>query len=138
MSLSPQEIASLAALGAPVLCVDTCTVLDVIRDITRETVMPSDVAAGLALLAAAETGSDLVVLMAEQVDLELTTHIEGVEQEASNGLTRFQSQAQRIHDVAVAYGARGLLQVQHIAGHGAGQKGARPLEEGRATDSSQR
>ena len=69
MSLSPQEIASLAALGAPVLCVDTCTVLDVIRDITRETVMPSDVAAGLALLAAAETGSDLVVLMAEQVDL---------------------------------------------------------------------
>ena len=117
MSLSPQEIASLAALGAPVLCVDTCTVLDVIRDITRETVMPSDVAAGLALLAAAETGSDLVVLMAEQVDLELTTHIEGVEQEASNGLTRFQSQAQRIHDVAVAYGARGRLQVQHIAGH---------------------
>lgn len=117
MSLNSQDIASLAALGSPVLCVDTCTVLDVIRDITRDTVTLSDVSAGLALLAKAESSSDLIILMAEQVTLELAANIGGVEQDAMNGLTKFQSQAQRIHDVALAYGATGALQIDHINDH---------------------
>ena len=117
MSLCSSDIASLATLNAPVLCVDTCTVLDVIRDITRETVTPGDALAGLALLAAAETGAALIVLMAEQVSLELASHVAGVEEEALNGLKRFQAQIQRIHDVTVAYGALGPLQVGHISGH---------------------
>lgn len=117
MSLSSQDIASLAMLGSPVLCVDTCTVLDVIRDITRETVLLTDVDAGLALLTMAETGSDLVVLMAEQVAIELATHVSGVENEAKNSLMKFQSQAERIHDVATAYGAEGALQVHHLDDH---------------------
>ena len=45
MSFSSQDIARLAALDAPVLCVDTCTLLDVIRDITRDSVALSDVSA---------------------------------------------------------------------------------------------
>jgi len=117
MSLSSQDIASLATLGSPVLCVDTCTVLDVIRDITRETVVLSDASAGISLLAAAETGSDLIVFMAKQVTLELATLVGSVEQEALSGLAKFQSQAQRIHDVAVAYGAQGALQIRHLDGH---------------------
>lgn len=117
MSLSSQDIASLAMLGSPVLCVDTCTVLDVIRDITRETVVLNDVGAGLALLTAVETGSGLIALMAEQVSIELATHVSGVEDEARSGLAKFQSQAERIHDVAAAYGAQGALQVRHLDGH---------------------
>lgn len=117
MSLSTQDIVSLAVLGSPVLCVDTCTVLDVIRDITREAVVLSDASAGLSLLAAAETGSDLIVFMAEQVTLELATLVAGVEQEALSGLAKFQTQAQRIHDVAVAYGAQGAFQINHLDGH---------------------
>ena len=38
MSLVPAQISDLVALGAPILCLDTCTILDVVRDITRETV----------------------------------------------------------------------------------------------------
>lgn len=114
MSLSSQDIAALVTLGSPVLCVDTCTVLDVIRDITRETVILSDVSAGLALLAMAETDSGLIVLMAEQVTLELANHVAEVEKEALRGLEKFQSQVQRIHDVAVAYGAQGVLQAHHL------------------------
>ncbi len=82
MSLGPAEISDLVALGAPVLCVDTCTVLDVIRDITRETVRLSDTSAGFALLAAAETNADLVVLMAAQVAIELASNLPEVQQEA--------------------------------------------------------
>lgn len=99
------------------LCVDTCTVLDVIRDITRETVFLHNVTAGLALLTAAETGPTLVVLMAEQVTIELADHVADVEGEAHKGLAKFQSQAQRINDVAAAYGAQGILQINHLNDH---------------------
>ena len=75
MSLSSQEVSHLVGLGLPVLCVDTCTVLDVVRDITRETVTTGDVNAGFALLSMAEEGSDLIVLMAEQVTLEIASNV---------------------------------------------------------------
>lgn len=117
MSLSPQIISRLVGLGVPVLCVDTCTVLDVVRDITRESVTPADANAGLALLAMAEAGSGLTVLMAEQVNLEIAGNIVNVEQEAQAALEKFLDQAQRIHDVAGAYGALGPLQVRHLDGH---------------------
>lgn len=117
MSLSPQEIACLVELGLPVLYVDTCTVLDVVRDITRESVTPSDVNSGLALLAMAEGGSELTVLMAEQVSLEIASNVASVEQEAQAALQKFLAQAERIHDVVGAYGAQGSLQVRHLDGH---------------------
>lgn len=117
MSLSPQILSRLVGLGLPVLCVDTCTVLDVVRDVTRESVTPADVNAGLALLAMAEAGSGLTVLMAEQVSLEIAGNVVNVEQEAQAALEKFLDQAQRIHDVAGAYGAQGPLQVRHLVGH---------------------
>lgn len=117
MSLSPQDVSRLVRLGLPVLCVDTCTVLDVVRDITRESVTPADVNAGLDLLALAEAGSRLTVLMAEQVTLEIAGNVETVEQEARAALEKFLAQAQRIHDVAGAYGAQGHLQIRHLDGH---------------------
>jgi hypothetical protein len=117
MSLGPAEISDLVALGAPVLCVDTCTVLDVIRDITRETVKLTDTSAGFALLAAAETNADLVVLMAAQVAIELAANLPEVQQEAEDKLTKFRAQAQRIHDVATAFGALGALPTSHLHGH---------------------
>lgn len=74
--------------------------------------------AGLALLAAAQA-TRLVVLLADQVREELATNEAGVEQAAADGWRKFQEQAQRIHDFAVAYGVQGNLQIQHIAGHAA-------------------
>lgn len=117
MSLSIQTASRLVGLELPVLCVDTCTVLDVVRDITRESVTPADVNAGLDLLAMAEAGSGLIVLMAEQVILEIEGNVVNVEQEAQAALAKFLAQAQRIHAVAGAYGAQGPLQIRHLDGH---------------------
>ena len=117
MSLSPQEVSRLTGLNLPVLCVDTCTLLDVVRDITRETVTTGDVNAGFALLSLAEAGSGLIVLMAEQVTLEIASNVATVEQEAQAALQKFLAQAQRIHDVAMAFGAQGHIQVHHLDGH---------------------
>ncbi len=117
MSLSSQEVYRLVGLRVPVLCVDTCTVLDVVRDITRETVTTGDVNAGFALLSMAEKGSALIVLMAEQVTLEIAVNVVSVEHEAQAALQKFLAQAQRIHDVAMAFGAQGKLQVRHLDGY---------------------
>jgi PIN domain len=117
MSLATGDIADLVTLGAPIICVDTCTILDVIRDITRESISAHDVKASLSLLASAETRTSLVVLVAEQVATELVVHLTEVEQEASAKLTKFQVQAQRIDEIATLFGAKGALQTQHLQGH---------------------
>ncbi len=117
MSLGPAQISDLVALGAPILCLDTCTILDVIRDITRETVRVSDAQAGLALLKAAESKSGLVVLMADQIEIELAVHLQEVQQEAEDKLTKFHGQAQRIHDLVSAFGATGVMSTGHLHGH---------------------
>ncbi len=117
MSLSPQEVSRLVSVNSPVLCVDTCTVLDVIRDITRETVTTNDVSAGFAMLIIAEAGSDLIILMAEQVTLEIASNVANVELEAQTALKKFLAQTQRIHDVAIAFGAQGNLQISHLDQH---------------------
>lgn len=117
MSLRSDQVRDLVALGAPVLCVDTCTLLDVVRDITRETVRPADARAGLTLLAAAESNSELVILMADQVSLELSSNLQEVQQEAEDKLAKFLTQVQRINDVATEYGAVGQMPTPHLREH---------------------
>lgn len=72
------DIARIVALGAPVLCVDTCTILDLIRDPTRKTVKAHERQASLDLLTAVAGGQDLVVLLAEQVMVEFDQLVGGV------------------------------------------------------------
>lgn len=117
MSLSATEIAGLVVLGAPVLFVDTCTVLDVVRDPTRDTMQFSDVQAGLALLSSALGGNDLSVLMAEQVRIELASNLTGVIDDAKAALARFQQNATRIDQIVSAFGSSGSLATQHFGGH---------------------
>ena len=57
MSAPAPVIDRVLAAAAPVLCVDTCTLLDVVRDITRHSARAADAAAGLRLLDAAEDGA---------------------------------------------------------------------------------
>lgn len=117
MSLSTAEVGDLTSVGLPILCVDTCTVLDVIRDITREPMRLSDAQAGLDILLSAETPGKLVVLIADQVTLEMAANGKQVHEEAEAHLTKFAEQAQRIHDIAIAYGATGVMSTSHLKGH---------------------
>jgi len=117
MSLDQSAINDLVQLGSPILCVDTCTLLDVIRDITTSFKSFEDLSHGLALLELAEKEESLVVLMSEVVRHELNNLSENEEKRASEGLRKFLVTAERIHKVAVAYGANGTLHINHIDGH---------------------
>lgn len=60
---------AISETGTPVLLIDTCSILDVMRDPTRETLRIHERQAGLDLLAAAEGGA-LAGVVAHQVTLE--------------------------------------------------------------------
>ena len=118
MSIASVASAQIVASGQPVLCIDTCSLLDVMRDVTRETVLPVNAVSGLALLVAAEEASPrLWVLVAKQVHSELSDHEQTVEAEALKNLRRFRDQAARIDHIAGYFGAKGSITTAHLAGH---------------------
>lgn len=115
--MNGETLAGIAGLGLPVLCLDTCMVLDAMRDPTREQIRPHDREAGLALLSAAEAGTALVTLAADQVQLEFSSNVDVVEAEATRSLARLREQLGRIDGVAAVYGARGTTNLAHLDDH---------------------
>lgn len=117
MALDPTDLANVVSLGAPVLMLDTCVLLDVVRDITRKDVQLHNVQAAMSMLRAAETNSDLVVLMAEQVSIELRENLSEVETGAVTSLEKFLAQALRVDQVAAVFGAVGNMATSHLSDH---------------------
>src|SRR6187549_143093 len=97
----------IVALDAPVMCLDTCTVLDLMRDPTREDMRVNDRRAGLALLALAEGETDLVVLVAEQATHEFGEHAKAVQNETEKAIKKLEDQLRRIDELAALYGTVG-------------------------------
>lgn len=117
MGIPNSEITRLVALGAPVVCLDTCSILDVMRDPTRESVRPHDARAILDLLAKMETGTELVSLVAEQVHFEFNEHAPRVQGEAEQALKRLQEQLKRIDSIAAVFGASTKADLLHLDPH---------------------
>ena len=57
-------------MDIPVLCLDTCILLDMLRDPTRKDVRVHEHNSSLVLLTAAQSGSAFEVFLAEQVEKE--------------------------------------------------------------------
>ncbi len=87
------------------------------RDPTRETIRDHEQRAALDLLAAMETKTQLVGLVADQVRLEFTAHVEAVADEATQALDKLRGQLARLDDVAAVFGAGGRINLQHLDGH---------------------
>lgn len=110
------NLVATAAQGSPVLCFDTCTALDLLRNSACEEIKPHDRTAALDLLAAAEQGR-LVVLRADQVALEIHDNLTAVEEDATKGLLRFKDQFERVQVLDLAYGGTGRLNLGHLDDH---------------------
>lgn len=111
------DIARIVASGAPVLCLDTCTMLDLMRDPTRETVRAHERQAALDLLVAVEGRNGLVALLANQVWHEFGEHVQAVQDEAAHAIAKLKAQLGRIDAVAVVYGSIGAANVAHLDDH---------------------
>ncbi|HEX7642019.1 MAG TPA: PIN domain-containing protein [Burkholderiaceae bacterium] len=117
MSLPDSEISRLTELGAPILCIDTCSVLDVMRDPTRNTSNPHNVRAALDLLNHLETGTALIGLIATQVHTELTEHLQPIHEEAEESIKRLKAQVAKVDTIASAFGATTVTDMDHLDLH---------------------
>jgi len=97
-------------VGAPVLLLDTCALLDLMRDPAREKFSADHVCAAHNLLARAEARPPgLSILLAQQVEVELLSHIDEIERETERAIQRFESGITRTFGVMNAIGVAPAL-----------------------------
>jgi hypothetical protein len=99
------ELGRIVQANVPVLCLDTCSLLDVIRDPFRDASQPHDARAAVALLQALKAGSRLIGLLADQVQVELDSHLANVVDEAQRGLRKLRVHVTRVDGLVSAFGA---------------------------------
>ncbi|BBB59544.1 hypothetical protein UNDKW_1271 [Undibacterium sp. KW1] len=117
MGLTQEEASRIVASGSPILCFDTCSILDVMRDPTRESLNPLEIMAALDLLNKMEEGVELIGLIATQVRFELSEHLNRVEDEARDSIIKWQNRTQKINAVSVALGATETTNLSHLDSH---------------------
>jgi len=115
--MTPQEVSRVVGLGLPVLCTDTCAVLDILRDPTRDTARAHERLAAQALLAAMTTGPRLASLVADQVRREFAENLPKVEQEATQALTKLRERVIRTNEIDKVFGGTGVVDLSHLDDH---------------------
>ena len=99
------------------LCLDTCIILDVIRDPTRSDIRTQEQIASMDLLHLAECGEDLVVLVADQVHEEFLANVDTVQKDARNALSKFRDLASKLDQLSDLHGAPGRIDPSHLDDH---------------------
>lgn len=110
MASNPRE-------GSPILCLDTCAILDVVRDPVRGDAHAEDHAASLALLRTAETDGRLRVLITDVVLSEFAENVDAVQAEAEASLARFLERIAAMNRLAALHDSPGRVDVAHWEGH---------------------
>lgn len=99
---SAASIALSASRGQAILCVDTCSILDVLRGLARDDIRDHDRQEALNLVKAAEAGR-LVSVLAEQVVREFNDNVVSVQDEARTQLLKFRRGIERAEKVAAVF-----------------------------------
>ncbi|WP_299773590.1 PIN domain-containing protein [uncultured Tateyamaria sp.] len=110
------DVSSIVVQGSPVLCVDTCSLLDIMRDPTRDTARPHERQAAIDLVELAEAG-ELTCLIAEQVKTEFHEHDQAIQNEAEIKLKKLSEQVRRVGDITSVFGSTKTLDLTHLDDH---------------------
>jgi len=106
----------LTLVDIPVLCLDTCVILDIVRDSARKDVRIHEHESSLALLRAAQSG-ELEVPVASQASLEFRDHVEKVQQDARQNLKKRKRETDRLNSLAGLYGKSQPVALMHWNDH---------------------
>lgn len=98
------------------LCLDTCSVLDILRDPRAKNVRGDHHEAAVDLLHAAE-GRHLDIVAADLVRVEYMDRVASVEQQASGAMSRLLDEIQKLDAIINLHGGEGLLDTRHWLGH---------------------
>ncbi len=107
---------AIATACKPVLLIGTCSILDVMRDPTREVLRINERQAGLDLLGAVEGGT-LAGVVTHQVTLEFAENDRSVQDDADRALKKLRGQIERLNQLSEILGAPGQLNLAHLDDH---------------------
>lgn len=110
------NVSSFASQTSPILCVDTCSLLDIMRDPTRDTARAHERQASIDLVELAEVGK-LTCLIAEQVKTEFRDHDQAIQDEAETKLKKLSEQIRRVSDITAVFGSPQTLDLTHFDEH---------------------
>ena len=116
--------------NAPILYLDTCAILDILRDPIRSDIYEDHQSASLALLANAESGAYLVAVVADLVHSEFSKHVDRVQDEAEKSISRLQDHIEKLDRLAALHGSPGDSSTDHWKGHVTGRGAAMLLNAG--------
>lgn len=102
-------------LAIPRLCLDTCSVLDILRTVDRS-LKPHEVQAAKDLLTSMRQGR-LIGLVAPQVDREFRDNVSGVQEEAEKALRRLRDQTRAANELVGLLRRRKSLDLGHFEDH---------------------
>ena len=111
------NLAGILALSSPILCMDTCSILDFMRDPTRDEVQTHERFAAVTLLLAVETGTQLVALTAQQVAVELADNELEVWDEAVKVINQLKTTVAKIEAIDGVYGGAVTANLLHLDEH---------------------
>ena len=104
-------------MDLPVLCLDTCVVLDILRDPARKDVRVHEHEASLALLSAAQSGTALEALVAEQVSQKYLANVDRVQQHAGRSIGALTRQVGKLNALVALYGPSRPVDPGHWKDH---------------------
>lgn len=107
------DLRALAQRGLPVLCLDTCSILDIMRDPTRDTMRPHEARAALDVIAAAEAGL-IACLVARQVEIEFRDHDQAIQDETTGAIEKLRSRTLRTVEFSGVFGRAVNLSLDHL------------------------
>ena len=103
--------------SARILCLDTCAILDILRDPIRDDIHANNQEASLALLLEAESGTNLQAVITELVSTEFRDRVQQVQDEAEQSIERLRLQVDKIDKLATLHGSPGSARTGHWIGH---------------------
>lgn len=110
------DIDQLCSGNLPTLCIDTCSLLDVFRDPTREEVRTADSRAYLSLIQATIDGR-LSCLIAQQVQIEFDVHDRRIQSEAVKAIERLRKAFMKLTEIAGVFAYTHEFNFFHLDQH---------------------
>lgn len=104
-------------MNKAVLYLDTCVLLDMLRDPTRDDIRIHEHESCKAVLEAVTTGGEVEICIAEQVEQEFLENVEAVQDEAERKLKAIEQKIQKLDGLASLHGSPGKADLRHWNGH---------------------
>ena len=110
---SASRIGKLFQAKIPILYLDTCAILDILRDPTRKDVRVHNHEAYLSLLREAESGSRLMTFISDTVKIEFWKNIQGVQDRAEKDILNLGRDVDKLDKLVNLHGIQGRTDSSH-------------------------